>query len=110
MMKIIMERLNNPAPYPFHLHHIVPRCWYRKHGYGEYVQNAPSNLVRLTVSEHIMVHELMSDCMKDPEICRWMALASYNLKHSFWEETTMKDWVSEDVALYWNEHFGGKHK
>ncbi len=60
MMNIInYARLTNKNG-NFQKHHIVPRCWFKKHNLP--VDNTENNLVNLTVEQHRKVHILASLC------------------------------------------------
>ena len=57
-------------------HHIIPRCWYRHHGYE--IDNSKENIIYLTPGEHLEIHVLMREYFKsinDLDMYYAMALA-----------------------------------
>ncbi len=57
-------------------HHIIPRAWYRHHGYE--IDNSKDNIVYLTPSEHLEVHVMLREyfkCVNDLDMHYAMALA-----------------------------------
>ena len=63
MMNIInFARITNKEG-KFEKHHIVPRCWFKKHNLP--VDNSENNLVKLTIEQHKKVHKLAAYCAKE---------------------------------------------
>lgn len=60
-----------------HVHHIVPKCWYKLKGLE--VDNTEDNLVKLSVRDHQLVHLLAIRCVKDPIMRSKMGLAVHRL-------------------------------
>lgn len=60
MMNIInYAKMTNKAG-NFEKHHIIPRCYFKKHNLK--VDNSESNIVKLTLEQHRKVHKLASLC------------------------------------------------
>ncbi len=74
MMNIIIAAKVNP-PEKGHVHHIIPRCYY-KH-YNLDVDDSISNTVLLTWEDHRKVHELAYKCAKEKWLKSKLAYASH---------------------------------
>ena len=62
MMNIINNARLNP-PESGHMHHIVPKCWFRMNNLN--IDNSKENLVLLSYEDHVKVHKLALLCGKD---------------------------------------------
>jgi hypothetical protein len=76
---LLEDAKNNPVPMGTgHYHHIIPRSWYKLH--KMMVDSRKSNLVYLSIENHYKIHDLMSKCMKEPEMVFRMKNAAAGLK------------------------------
>lgn len=62
MMNIINIAKRFP-PENGHIHHIIPKCWFKKKGLK--VDDSKENTVKLSVEQHILVHKLAALCACD---------------------------------------------
>lgn len=74
MMDVIIAAKVNP-PEKGHIHHIIPRCWF-KH-YNMEVDNSISNTVLLSWEDHKNVHHLAYKCAKEGWFRSKMAYAAH---------------------------------
>lgn len=86
---IIENAKKNPVQNNFHKHHIIPRCWYKLHKLK--VDNSKSNLINLTVENHYRIHELLSKCVKEPDMVYRMKSAASSLKNYKFVPFTKKE-------------------
>ena len=63
MMNVINKARLKNVDGKFEVHHIVPRCYYKK--VNAAIDNNEYNLVKLTIEEHKLVHKLAALCAKD---------------------------------------------
>lgn len=79
MMNIInLARLNPPTK--GHIHHIIPKCWFKLHNLP--IDNSNDNLVLLTEEDHQKVHRLCVLCVKDEPMKSKMGFAVHRLHGS----------------------------
>ena len=105
MMKIILESKVNP-PESGHLHHIIPRCWF-KH-FQLTVDNSISNTVLLSYENHKKVHILAYKCAKERWLKNKLACAAHLMgdkeaKYICSEETKTKISESLKGRIPWNK-------
>lgn len=63
---------------PIEVHHIVPECYYTLH--GKAIDNSPTNLVSLTVFNHLLAHYYLFHCVKDLRLKSKLAYAFNAMK------------------------------
>lgn len=80
MMNIINAARLNP-PKKGHMHHIVPRCWFKMNNIP--VDNSKNNLVLLSIEDHQKVHRLAALCAATPEMKSKMGFAVHILRGTF---------------------------
>ena len=83
-------------------HHIIPRCWYRHHGYE--IDNSKENIIYLTPGEHLEIHVLMREYFKsinDLDMYYAMALAIDKMTNgtSEWIENVVNNTNEKDYYL-----------
>lgn len=76
MMNIINNARLNP-PIKGHVHHIVPKCWFKLNNLE--IDNSKDNLVLLSYEDHIKVHKLTILCSKDDNMKSKMGYAVHRL-------------------------------
>ena len=75
------SRINPPKKYKRHIHHIIPKCWYKMNNLP--IDNSSSNLIGLSIQNHYKVHKLMCDCIIDSKLRKKMKAAVEILKEKF---------------------------
>lgn len=99
----INEIKNRPATYiKCQRHHIIPRSWYRHHGYT--IDNSYENTIYLTPSEHLEVHVLLREYFKsinDLDMYYSMALAIDKMTNgnSQWIDTIVNNDIEKSFYL-----------
>lgn len=78
MMNIINIAKRNNVEGKFEIHHIIPRCYFKKT--KKPVDNSENNLVKLTIEEHKKVHELAYMCAQD--FMKGSLKHAYNMMHN----------------------------
>lgn len=85
-IKNIIEEARKNPPKEGHIHHIIPRSWYKIHNFK--VDNRKTNKVLVTVEDHYKLHLLLSECMKEKEMQYRMRYAAHGLKN--WKKSEQK--------------------
>ena len=99
MMNIINVARFNP-PKEGHMHHIIPKCWFKMNNLP--IDNSKDNLVLLSYENHVKIHKLAYMCAKGSTFKGKMAYAYHKL--------TQGDVVSNDCfkgekcAMYGKHH------
>ena len=99
MMNIINSSRLSP-PKSGHMHHIIPKCWFKMKHLP--IDNSEANLVLLSYEDHVKVHKLAYMCAKSSIFKGRMAYAYHRL--------TQGDVVSNDCfkgekcAMYGKHH------
>lgn len=79
MMINIINQAKMFSPKEGHIHHIIPKCWYKQNNIE--IDNSKDNTVLLTKDDHIKVHILASKCIKDKKLKYKMMAAANIISH-----------------------------
>lgn len=96
----MIEILNNPNPLNedyTEMHHIIPRCFYRMNNIS--IDNSDSNLVKISLKNHFLVHYYGAKCANDKYRARlWLSVIRTlgNFKKNGWEDKI--DLTAESIA------------
>ena len=93
------SRINPHKKYKRHIHHIIPKCWYKMNNIP--IDNSSSNLIGLSIQNHYKVHQLMCDCVIDSKLRKKMKAAVEILKENLVLIYQMKIKVEKVVDIIW---------
>lgn len=79
MMINIINKAKMFPPKEGHIHHIIPKCWYKQNNLE--IDNSENNTVLLSKDDHIKVHILAAKCIKGKKFKYKMMSAANIISH-----------------------------